>query len=207
MPTPIHVTQSFYICSFLASHAVPGPSLLSLEGAPRGLLEGKKRGKGSIHRLKHFALMPECDLLCNNRPSTGDTCAVLPSKASCARQNQPLESLWPVTCSFAPARCCWLALNHQPALDPSRSHQHSLGARCMHLWWLGETPVPALVPGLCSTPETTGITSSVYTRVTQRRDGTEKKENSLLPASSGEPRAEQSVENSLTSFTIAQLCL
>lgn len=77
----------------------------------------------------------------------------------------------------------------------------------MHLWWLGETPVPALVPGLCSTPETTGITSSVYTRVTQRRDGREKRENSLLPASSGEPRAEQAVENSLTSFTIAQLCL
>lgn len=105
MPIPLHTTQSFYICSFFAPHAVPGPSLLSMEGASRGLLEDN-RGKESTHRLKHFALMPECDL-CNNCPSTGDTRAVLPARLMCHAESNHWSP-----CSDV-SLCPWLSITNQ----------------------------------------------------------------------------------------------
>lgn len=121
MTSPIHITQSIYICSFLASHTVPGPSLLSLGGAPRGLLEDQNRGKGSTHRLKHLVLMPEHDLLCNNCPSSGGTCAVLPSKAPCARQ-KGTTGVPASDASLCPSQVLLAGSQSQPGLEPSTSH-------------------------------------------------------------------------------------
>lgn len=97
--------------------------------------------------------MPECDLLCNTCLSPGGKWALFPNKASCARQKAstgvPASDV--SLCPSLAAGCSQSLARAGPKHIPSLEH---LGVRCIHLWGLGESPVPALAPGLCSTAET-----------------------------------------------------
>lgn len=104
-----------------------------------------------------------------------------PRKAACARWKATTEvpaSDMPLCPSQVLLAGCPSPAGAGPKLIPFSDHWRSLARRGVQPWWLGGTPVPAPALGLYSTPDATGttgsITSSAYSKVTQKKDATGK---------------------------------
>lgn len=172
MPTPFTQHGLFTSAPSLHYMLCLAPASLSLEGAPRGLLEDQNRGKGNTHKLKHIALMAECDLLCNDCPSSGGMYAVLPSKAPCPRQKATTGV--PASVPLPqPGAADWLSVT-----SPCWTQAHLILWASAEPWGevyplVGAWGNPSACPCFRAVQHTRN-NSSVYTRVTQRRDGTGK---------------------------------